>query len=75
MSFEQGYEHMFVDIVRCDNLCFNDTMTQSLDNQYLEARHAFLKHQHMHEKGGYLFLSGLFFLYDAIHGWMDEKNS
>jgi hypothetical protein len=28
-----GYEHMFVDIVPCDDLCFNDTFIQSLDNQ------------------------------------------
>jgi hypothetical protein len=28
-----GYEHTFVDIVFCDDLRFNDTLTQSLDNQ------------------------------------------
>ncbi len=27
------YEHMFADIVPCDDLRFNDTLTQSLDNQ------------------------------------------
>jgi hypothetical protein len=28
-----GYEHTFVDIIPCDDLCFNDTLTQSLNNQ------------------------------------------
>jgi hypothetical protein len=28
-----GYEHTFADIVPCDDLHFNDTLTQSLDNQ------------------------------------------
>jgi len=28
-----GYEHTFVDIVASDDLHFNDTLTQSLDNQ------------------------------------------
>jgi hypothetical protein len=28
-----GYEHTFADIVPCDDLCFNDMLTQSLDNQ------------------------------------------
>jgi hypothetical protein len=28
-----GYEHTFVDIVPYDDLCFNDMLTQSLDNQ------------------------------------------
>jgi hypothetical protein len=27
------YEHMFANIVPCDDLRFNDTLTQSLDNQ------------------------------------------
>jgi hypothetical protein len=27
------YEHAYVDIVPCDDLCFNDMLTQSLDNQ------------------------------------------
>ncbi len=27
------YEHTFVDIVPCDDIHFNDTLTQSLDNQ------------------------------------------
>jgi len=27
------YEHTFVDIVPCDDLRFNDMLTQSLDNQ------------------------------------------
>jgi len=30
---DAGYEHMFADIIPCDDLCFNDTLTQSLDNQ------------------------------------------
>ncbi len=30
---DAGYEHMFVDIVPCDDLHFNDTITQSFDNQ------------------------------------------
>jgi hypothetical protein len=30
---DAGYEHMFADIVPCDDLHFNDTLTQSLDNQ------------------------------------------
>jgi hypothetical protein len=30
---DAGYEHTFVDIVPCDDLHFNDTLTQSLDNQ------------------------------------------
>jgi hypothetical protein len=30
---DAGYEHMFVNIVPCDDLRFNDTLTQSLDNQ------------------------------------------
>jgi hypothetical protein len=30
---DAGYEHMFVDIVPYDDLRFNDTLTQSLDNQ------------------------------------------
>jgi hypothetical protein len=34
MPLKQEYEHMFVDIVPCDDLHFNDTLTQSLDNQY-----------------------------------------
>jgi len=29
---DAGYEHTFVDIVPCDDLRFNDTLTQSLDN-------------------------------------------
>jgi predicted nicotinamide N-methyase len=28
------YENTFVDIVPCDDLCFNDTLTQSLNNQF-----------------------------------------
>jgi hypothetical protein len=28
-----GYEHTFADIAPCDDLHFNDTLTQSLDNQ------------------------------------------
>jgi hypothetical protein len=27
------YEHTFADIVSCDDFCFNDTLTQSFDNQ------------------------------------------
>jgi hypothetical protein len=27
------YEHMFADIVSCDDFRFNDTVTQSFDNQ------------------------------------------
>jgi hypothetical protein len=30
---DAGYQHTFVDIVPCDDLHFNDTLTQSLDNQ------------------------------------------
>jgi hypothetical protein len=30
---DAGYEHTFVDIVSCDDLRFNDTLTQFLDNQ------------------------------------------
>jgi len=30
---DAGYEHMFADIIPCDDLYFNDTLTQSLDNQ------------------------------------------
>jgi len=30
---DAGYEHTFANIVPCDDLRFNDTMTQSLDNQ------------------------------------------
>jgi hypothetical protein len=30
---DAGYEHTFVDIVPCDDLHFNDTLTKSLDNQ------------------------------------------
>jgi hypothetical protein len=30
---DAGYEHMFVDIVPCDDLRFNDTLTQSIENQ------------------------------------------
>jgi hypothetical protein len=29
-----GYEHTFADIVPCDDLHFNDTLTQSLNNQF-----------------------------------------
>ncbi len=28
------YEHTFVDIVSCDDFRFNDTLTQSFDNQF-----------------------------------------
>jgi hypothetical protein len=28
-----GYEHTFANIVPCDDLHFNDTLTQFLDNQ------------------------------------------
>jgi hypothetical protein len=28
-----GYEHTFADIVPCDDLLFNDTLTQSFNNQ------------------------------------------
>jgi hypothetical protein len=28
-----GYEHTFANIVPCDDIRFNDTLTQSLDNQ------------------------------------------
>jgi hypothetical protein len=64
---------MFVNIIPYDDLRFNDTLTQSLDNQYLRVGHAFPRHQHMRKKGGYLFLSGFFPLYDAIHGWMTGR--
>ncbi len=30
---DAGYEHTFADTFRCDDLRFNDTLTQSLDNQ------------------------------------------
>jgi hypothetical protein len=30
---DAGYEHTFADIVPCDDLRFNDTLTQFLDNQ------------------------------------------
>ncbi len=30
---DAGYEHKFVDIVPCDDLHYNDTVNQSLDNQ------------------------------------------
>jgi hypothetical protein len=30
---DAGYEHTFADIVPCDDLRFNDTLSQSLDNQ------------------------------------------
>ncbi len=30
---DAGYEHTFADIVPYDDLRFNDTLTQSLDNQ------------------------------------------
>jgi hypothetical protein len=30
---DAGYEHTFVNIVPCDDFCFNDTLTQSLHNQ------------------------------------------
>jgi hypothetical protein len=30
---DAGYEHMFADIVPYDDFRFNDTLTQSLDNQ------------------------------------------
>jgi len=38
ISLEEGhddarYEHMFTNIVPCDDFRFNDTVTQSLDNQ------------------------------------------
>ncbi len=30
---DAGYEHTFAAIVPCDDLCFNDMLTQSLNNQ------------------------------------------
>jgi hypothetical protein len=30
---DEGYGHTFANIVPCDDLRFNDTLTQSLDNQ------------------------------------------
>ncbi len=30
---DAGYEHTFANIVPYDDLCFNDTLTQFLDNQ------------------------------------------
>jgi hypothetical protein len=30
---DAGYEHTFADIIPYDDLRFNDTLTQSLDNQ------------------------------------------
>jgi hypothetical protein len=30
---DAGYEHTFADIIPCDDLRFNDTLTQSLDNR------------------------------------------
>jgi hypothetical protein len=30
---DAGYEHTFVDIIPCDDLRFNDTLTQFVDNQ------------------------------------------
>jgi hypothetical protein len=30
---DAGCEHTFADIIPFDDLCFNDTLTQSLDNQ------------------------------------------
>jgi len=30
---DAGYEHTFANIVPYDDLCFNDTLTQSIDNQ------------------------------------------
>jgi hypothetical protein len=66
-----GHEHTFADIVPCDDLHFNDTLTQYLDNQYPRARHAFPRQWYMCKRGGgYLFLPGFPSLYDAIHGWM-----
>jgi hypothetical protein len=29
---DAGYEYTFTNIIPCDDLCFNDTLTQSLDN-------------------------------------------
>ncbi len=69
---QQEYEHTFGHIVPYDDLCFNDTLTQSLDNQYLGPGHAFIRQQHMC-RGGYLFLLGFFSMYDAIHGWMTRR--
>jgi hypothetical protein len=30
---DAGYEHTFANIIPCDDLHFNDMLTQSLDNQ------------------------------------------
>jgi hypothetical protein len=30
---DAGYEHTFANIIPCDDLRFNDTLTQSFDNQ------------------------------------------
>jgi hypothetical protein len=58
---DAGYEHTFANIVPCDDLRFNDMLTQPLDNQYLGVGHAFCRLQHMHKRGGYLF-ARVFFL-------------
>ncbi len=71
MSFEQEYEHTFVDIVPCDDFYFNDTLTQSLNNQYPRAGHAFPKQQHM-RRGGRLFISTKVFFHVWCHPWMDD---
>ncbi len=61
MPLKQEYEHMFADIVPCDDIRFNDMLTQSLDNQYPGARHAFPRQRHM-RRGGVFFFPRVFFL-------------
>jgi hypothetical protein len=68
---DAGYEHTFANIVPCDDLRFNDTLNQPLDNQYPRAGHAF-RRRHMH-RGRVIYLLGFPSLYDAIHGWMTGR--
>jgi hypothetical protein len=74
MSLEQEYEHTFADIVPCDDLRFNDTLTQSLDNQYLKTGHAFPR-QDTCAEGGVIFVYQGFLpcMMPSCHLWMDDK--
>ncbi len=58
MTLKQEYEHVFADIVPYDDLRFNDTLTQSLDNQYPRAGHAFPRQRHMRRGGIIYFCQG-----------------
>ncbi len=56
----------------CNNLRFNDILTQSLDNQYPGAEHAFPRQRHMRRERVIYFYQGFLpCIIPSIDGWQD----